>query len=124
MVLHSEALCISRLIHRRIVSGEIDIHLLGTTRVPTLSTGEVTAVLVGPIDGILTTGAVGVGDRSGSVRPERVVVAVVSTCLRRGDRLALGEIARHVTRQGRDAHNGKEAEGQRSERHHLVHKRS
>lgn len=82
-------MCIRRLIHRHIVLDEVDIHLLGTARVPTLSTGEVTAVLVCPSDGILTTSAVGVGDRSSSVGPERVVVAVVSACLRRGNRLAL-----------------------------------
>lgn len=60
----------SRFIHRNAFFGEIDNHLLGTAWVPTLSTGEVSAILVGPIDGILTTGAVGVGDRSGSVGPE------------------------------------------------------
>lgn len=52
--------------------------LLGRSGVPSLASDEVTLV-ASPRDGVFTASLVGVGDITGTVGPERVVVTAVST---------------------------------------------
>ena len=95
------------------------LHLLSLSGIPSLSAGEITTALVGPVDTELTGSPVAVTHGACTIGPEGIIIAVVGARLGGGNGLARGEVDRLVARKGQGADDSRQGNCHGGEGDHL-----